>query len=668
MNAFGIARLVTYNFAALALKRPPTPFFPFSIYLLAPHALGLVLVAQLARVPMWIVGAVLGVMVAAQFIPRVRNFVSPALLAPFWFVYLGVVLRFLFLRLGGEVAGYFDYLTPDPRVLLTFEFLIAAALVYSFLILLTYAFPTPSKGIRFAVLLGSAAVLLWAIAEYFGHRTFGATGSDPYAYVQMGVDLFTRGTPAHQFNLFPLVVAEKISWYPIVHVGYHLPYNAQGDAVTVWSLGGAFLYGLVYRVAGEGALYLVNPFFSVMSILVSGLLAWELTQRETKTLRILVVCGTTALVATSNELVNWAGVTMVDTQALVFSAVAFYCALRVYRTGKWGWAFGAGLCWGMAYFVRHTQLVIALGLLPLFLFRAVSNRERLRNLILLGLGAFLIALPDLWYHQIYLGSWQTPESEELALFSLDAIPDTLAALWQSAFVGSEFGWLLLLILVGGILFTRREKRSGIALLLCLAAALAIHLPYAALRLRDLLPEFPILAFYAAYGGAVGLALLLRSKQTWATALAAVFLFLTFEFGMVRVWNTMPRVRQEPPPRFGAMTQAQRASFDAISRVTPPDAIIGASLNSGAIELYARRDTFRPADWCDAQGCAQVNEFLRVTQGLRDDVYILQDNAALTPVLDELRRDYRVEQITTLDVPLFGDSTVQAAGVLWKIAR
>lgn len=663
-----MARLVSYNLSALAFKRPPAPFLPHSFLLLAPHALGMAVVAQLTRTPMWMVGVVLGVLVAAQFILHARDILSPALLAPFWFVYFAAAARFVYLRLGGEVVGYFEYLPPDPRVLLSFEFLIGAALIYASLILCVQVFGAVSKGLRVAALVLAAVVLVWAAAEYFGHRTFGATGSDPYAYVQMGIDVFTRGTAAHRFALFPLIAAEKISWYPIVHVGYHLPYNVEGDAVTVWSVGGALAYGLAYRVAGEGALYLVNPFFSLLSVLVSGGLAWELTRSETRTMRIIVACGTAAIVATSNELVNWAGVTMVDTQALLFSTLAFYCAVRVYRTGKWDWALGAGLCWGTAYFVRHTQLVIGLGLLPLFLLGAFTNRIRLRNLVLLGIGAFLMAIPDLWYHQIYLGSWLTPESEELALFSLSAIPTTLAALGQSTFIGAEFGWLLLFIVAGIVLFLRRNKTLGIALLLWLAATLLIHLPYPALRLRDLLPEFPIVVFYAVYGAVAGVVVLLRSRREWFQVAGTAILFLALEFGLVRVWNTVPRVWQAPPARFGAMTQPQRASFDMLAQLTPPNAIIGASLNSGAVELYAHRDAFRPADWCNVGDCSQAREFLQVTQGARDDVYLLEDNAALAPVLDALRQDYQVERITTLNVPLFGTGTPTNAGALWKISR
>lgn len=659
------SRLLSYNLAALALVPAPSPPLSAALVLLAFHALGLTLVAQLMRAPLWLVGVVIGMMLVAQLLPRLRDIFSPSLLAPFCFVYLGAVVRFIWLRLlGGEIPGYFEYTLPDPRVLLHFDFFVLAALLYSALILFSILVSRRTYAIRFAAFAAALAIFVWAIAEYFGQRTFGATGSDPFAYVQMGIDLATRGTAAHHFELFARFPTQTISWYPLVSVGYHLPFNLNGDAITVWPIGGSVAYAIAYRLAGESALYFVNPIFSLLSILVSGLLSWELTRADSKTIRVVMASLVAIIIATSNEIVNWAGITMVDTQALVFSTLAFYCALRVYRSGKWGWAIGAGVFWGASYLVRHTQLVILLGLVPLLLLAPFSARTRLKNFLLACGVALLIALPDLWYHQIYLGSWLVPESEELALFSLNAIFPTLGAIEQSALIGAEFGWLLFFVLSGIFFFTKREKIPSIALLLWLGAALAIHLPYAALRLRDLIPEFPILAFYACYGIVASIAALWKRNKKWASAAAACLIFVGLELMLVRVWNTVPRVFQEPRARFGAMTQTQRESFRTIAEFTPPNALIGASLNSGAVELYSQRSAFRPADW----STENLRQFLELARANNYEIYLLQDNASLTNVLNTLRGEYQIERVVTLDVPLFGNARINDAGALWKITR
>lgn len=657
-----VSTLVSYNLSALSLRRPvPLPLRVLLLQL-ALHGVGLMLVAQLARVPLWIAGAGVALLLLAQRLPRIRALLSPALLAPFWVVYLAVALRFVWLRfLAGEIPGYFEYTLPDPRVLFHFEFLLTTALLYCALIFLACVLNARGRAVAIVALVCGGLSVVWAVAEYFGHRTFGATGSDPFAYVQMGVDLVRHGVFSHSFPLFSLVSSSSLPWFPILHVGYRLPFDVSGDAITVWSPGGAVAYALAYRLAGEPALYLVNPFFSLLSVLVTGLLAWELTRAERQVLRVAVTGLTVLILATSNEIVDWAGVTMADTQALVFSGLAFYSALRLFRTGRWSWAVGTGLCWGIAYLVRHTQLVIILGMLPLLLGYAAPRREILRNVAIVGVTAFLVALPDLWYHEIYLGHWLRPESEELALFSWQAIPGVLAAIGQRALTGAEFGWLALFVSAGLLLYTRRENIPGLALLLWLGVTLAVHVPYAALRLRDLIPQFPVLAFYAGFGIVASLDAL-SSAGRLRTFLAAVLLFLALEFSLVRVWNTLPRPMREPRARFGAMTSAQRAAFDVLAQLTPDSAVIGASLNSGAVELYANRATFRPADW----SAAELRQFLAVTQGENLPVYLLQDNVSLSGVLNDLRASYRVERVTTLDVPLFGDAPVREAGALWKI--
>ncbi|MBI4670972.1 MAG: glycosyltransferase family 39 protein [Chloroflexi bacterium] len=665
MKFLVLSHLVSYNLSALEFVRPQ-PLSRFeTFFLLAVHALGLFALAQLTRVsPLWIL-LILAVFVAAQFLPHTRAIFTPALLAPFWFVYAAIALRFVFIRFArGDVPGYFEYALPDARVLLHFEMFVAAALCYAGLILFALWSNSRARAVVCVSVVGVIVALAWASAEYFGHRTFGAIGSDPYAYVQMGVDLITRGNPSHPFRLLPSISSTALSWFPILHVGYHLPFNAQGDAIAVWSPGGAVAFAIAYALGGESALYLVNPVFSIAGALAAALLAWELTRRETRTQRIVTACVVCALMLTSYEIVNWAGVTMVDTQALMFSTLAMYCALRVYRTGSWQWALAIGVAWGVAYQVRHTQVVIALGFVPLLLLAPFPAKKRARNIALVGAAALTVALPDLWYHHVYLGSWLTPESEELALFSLGAMAPTLLAIGQRALVGAEFGWLSIFVSAGIVLYARRARVENSAMLLWLAAALAIHLPYAALRLRDLIPEFPVLAFYIAFGIVSVVPLLWARPSAWTKLTAACIIFLALELSLARVWNTLPRVLEPAPMRFGAMTRAQRASFDEIARVTPEDAVVGASLNSGAIDLYAHRAAFRPADWSNQE----LETFVAVTQGEKRAIYLLEDNGSLAPVLNALRNPYRLERVTTLDVPLFGDEAVENPGALWKIVE
>lgn len=672
-----LSRLFAYSQAALALETPlPLRWFEY-IALLALHALGL---SALARVMAWppllalIPPALLG---AALLVPRFPRPVSPALLTPCFFVYALIVIRYLFIRgLHGEVPGYFEYALPDPRVLLRLEPALIAAIIYALGLATAQVLQSRARAIRLGAVVLSGLVLGWALVEFIAHRTYGATGSDPFAYVQMGIDLATHGTPTHRFPLFSVIVAHDLAWYPLLHVGYRLPYNALGDAITVWPPGGALAYALAFRLGGEAALYFVNPLFSLAGAVAAGLLAWELARGDSATLRAACAAIAFALLATAYEMVNWAGVTMVDAQALLFSTLAIYFARRASLRGSLGFSCAAGIAFGLAYAVRHTQLVLALSLGILFLCASQEIRLRVRNLMVAGLASLIVALPDLWYHHLYLGNWLMPESEELALFSFEAIPQTLVTLAAYTFVGAEFGWLTPFIVLGIVVFTRHSPILSAALFTWLGTSLLLHLPYPALRLRDLLPEFPVVTFYAAYGMVAPVAALVglavgcaeRMRRAWAGYLAGALLFAALQLNVLRTWNTLPRAFSAPTPRFGAMTAAQRAAFDALAHLTPVNALIGASLNSGAIELYARRVAFRPADWCSLEDCPELREFLARVQHEKRPVYLLEDNASLARVLDDLREEYRLERVTTLDVPLFGQVAPQNPGALWKIGR
>ena len=93
------------------------------------------------------------------------------------------------------------------------------------------------------------------------------------------------------------------------------------------------------------------------------------------------------------------------------------------------------------------------------------------------------------------------------------------------------------------------------------------------------------------------------------------------------------------------------------------AVIGSSLNSGAIELYTQRMTFRPEGWSEAE----LDAFLRMALRTHAGVYLLEDSAGMGRVVDGLRSRFRVVGASVaLDVPLFGDGPVAHVGALWRI--
>jgi hypothetical protein len=115
--------------------------------------------------------------------------------------------------------------------------------------------------------------------------------------------------------------------------------------------------------------------------------------------------------------------------------------------------------------------------------------------------------------------------------------------------------------------------------------------------------------------------------------------------------------------FGYMTAAQRESFDRIAVLTPPNAVIGSTMNDGAIDLYAHRATFRPADW----SLDERAKFVDAMFGAGRRVFLLDDGAETSAARRDLSARYVLNQVGVFDVPLFSvvDGT---AGALYEIIK
>ncbi len=351
-----------------------------------------------------------------------------------------------------------------------------------------------------------------------------------------------------------------------------------------------------------------------------------------------------------------------------FSLPTAYCFLP--------YALLAGLSLGAAYFVRHTQLLLAV---PMVVAVGVLARwNRLAFLTAIALAALVVALPDLWYHQLYLGSWLTPESHEMALFSISSVLPSLKALSDRFLAGNEFGYLIPFLLYGIFRAARDDLRRFAVLAVWLIVLVGFHLMYAAVKIRDLLPEYPAAILLAAYG-MVKLALDVREWARQSSepvggrgssfgslakqGLVAVAIFFALLLPAMRDRITIVRPFQPAKVTFGYVTEAQRASFDQITALTPADAIVGSTMNDGAIDLYARRATFRPGEW-NAQECAR---FVELMMRERRDLYLLDDGAETSAARRELSRRYTLRLVAVLDVPLFG-SVDGIPGALWEIQQ
>ena len=646
------------HLAALTLRGESAVLsFGLSIIALLMHGVGIVAFCQLIHQPLWVA---LVLLVGLNIIPFALAYshrrYAIETLAPMFFLYAIIAARFIFVRVfGGDVPGYFDYNLPELRsTLFRLEPWAVVAFGYTLAIQLHSVLRFTLRWIPIILL---SMIVVWSFIMFVDHRTHGVTGTDPFAYVQMGIDLAMRGTPLHRFTLFPSVVSLNIAWSPIVHTGYHIPINARGDAPTVWPIGGSFAFALAYQLIGDAGVYLVNPLTSLLLLLVTGVLAWELFS-DSK-FRAWIVVLSIALLATSHTMFDWATVPMVDSQAALFSTLAVVMSLQgAKRRSNLPSYFLSGLFLGIAYFIRHTQVLMMPAILVLLWFKDAPKSAKLRGIFIMGMGALFVAVFDLWYHLQTFGGWFNVESTELSLFSLDTVLTTMQRTSLELFAAYELGWLLPFLFYGAYRFARDKRIEFIALALWFLILVGFHLFYPALRLRDLLPEFVPLVIVAGYGAVVFIEIVWGNSRR---LVAAVGLAVTLWLWLIRVWNVVPLMWSEPQISFGYVTAEQRVSFSEIAKQIPPRAVVGSSLNTGAIELYAQRETFHPGMW----SAQEQIEFIAAMSREGREIYLLEDGDVMREARNALSSHYKIEPITIINAPYFGNVGAMS-GTLWKV--
>jgi hypothetical protein len=185
---------------------------------------------------------------------------------------------------------------------------------------------------------------------------------------------------------------------------------------------------------------------------------------------------------------------------------------------------------------------------------------------------------------------------------------------------------------------------------------AFHLPYAALRMRDLLSVLPVLALWVGVGVADVLSQVRRIdrpalRKGAGIVVLGLMVALLWARSQVILW--LP-VHARDFHTFGYLRAEQRAAFDTLADVTPPEAVVATSLNGGAVTLYAERDIARPAYWSEGEWLAFVER--AADDGRR--VYLLVDGEEMQEPLWTLQSRYRLNRVTSLPVPYFyrgGDS-------------
>jgi hypothetical protein len=638
-----------------------------AVVLLAAHLLGLMLLAlQTGRSYLWLVGLLL-LLMSPQLLLSLWNrraIIHLEALTPLWFAYLAALAqRVLAKVLSHPLPLYDGFAYPEPySSLLNVEAVLFAGIVYVVLCqsyLLALRSHRENSLTRYVGAALAVMVILWASVAYFRHRTHGVTANDPYAYTQMAVDIAEHGNPTHLFPLFPRASHLGISWWPLVHYGYQVrvpPLQGDGRTAADWPPGWPAILAIGYLALGEQGLYLVNPAIGLLCLAALVALVAELLHDRPWDERLLAGAFAAFCLATSYEQIDRLVVPMADASTQLFTILTILFLLRGMRGQFRLHAVLAGICFGCAYLIRHTQLVLSLCAVVslICLGRNKLGAKKLLEFVgLFGLTSLLVAIPDLLYHQVVFGHFLRPESTELDLFSLSHVSATARLMWQRALSANEFGYLSPFVAYGAYRMYAAKRGQFLVLLVAVLGGLGVHLPYQALRLRDLLSLFPVLFAWVGYG-VDDLWKRIPVARGYITprghALGVSILVALLLLPVLRTWHILPRPWSDYRASFGYVSEEERLGFETLAAETVEPCVVGSSLNGGPVDLYAGRQAFRPAFWTPQELDVFLEEMFR--QGT--NVYLLDDGEALQGTMEHAYAHYHVTARAQLTVPLFGD--------------
>ena len=548
--------------------------------------------------------------------------------------------------------------------------------------------PFPDVWLRRGAIVLLAITLAWSAVEYLRHRTAGVSGSDPFCYVQMAVDFARHGTFAHRFLLAVQAAAWGLPPGPALPVGYWLP-GGPDAAITSYPFGFPLLLAAGYVLGGEGALWLVTPLLALAAVGATWALAQVFFGEETPGRRWAIGAVAAWIVATSYAQMRLAIVPMSDVPAQLFSTLALALALAAEHKRRLVLSALSGAALGMAYLVRHTSLILLAPLAVILWQSWPAKRGWWRRQLILGLAAALVALPDLLYHQRWLGAFWRGENPEIGLQAgLAHVGPSLSAFVEYLAYPGEFGWLLPLLLVGAYVLWRKRRAAFAVLVAWMLALAAMYAPVHTTALfqngaRYLLPALPSLALTVGVGMvhlidrsyavcfrgmcstaehaetcpelhpersrrdsrrnaevSLSFSALLRPRSGHASAFSAVKNFHRVGSAIVMVLALVtPFVLRTPLhkpllaqyPTFGYLSPSQRAEFAALEAAIPEGTVlVCGDADSGPLFWYTGRAVVRPPGWTQ-------NKFARFMECVIDNgtpVYLLNDGS-----LDVFVRNY-----------------------------
>jgi len=463
--------------------------------------------------------------------------------------------------------------------------------------------------------------LVWSASEYLRHRTAGVIGSDPFCYVQMAMDFAHHGTFAHRFPLTTQVAAWGLPPGPALPVCYWLP-GGPDAAITSYPFGFPLLLATGYLVGGERALWLTTPLLALAAVGATWVLAQVLFSEEPYSRRWVIGAVAAWVVATSYTQMRLSIVPMSDVPAQLFSTLTLALVLAAERRRQPLFSALGGTALGMAYLIRHTALALCAPLAVILVQSRSARNGWWRRQLVLVLSAIFVALPDVLYHQKWLGAfWRSENPEITRQAELAHVGFSLSAFVEYLAYPGEFGWLLPLLFVGVYMLWRKQRAALAVLTAWILALAAVYAPVHTTALfqngaRYLLPAFPALALTV--GAGVMYILETLRHRGWITLVIILALALPF---VLRTPLHKPLLAQYPT--FGYLSSSQRAEFAALRAAIPDGAIVlCGDADSGPLFWHTGHAVIRPSGWTR-------DEFIRFIERAADEgipVYLLDDGS------------------------------------------
>jgi hypothetical protein len=200
----------------------------------------------------------------------------------------------------------------------------------------------------------------------------------------------------------------------------------------------------------------------------------------------------------------------------------------------------------------------------------------------------------------------------------------------------------------------------------LGAVFGFHLLYEALRPRDLIAILPVLYLCVAYGLVEvwrRLWLLHRSRSPRPSG-AAVVLYCALLLLFARSYHVLAMPWREDVTTFGHVRAVQAQEFLRLAQLVPEDAVVGSSLNSGAIELHAGRGAVHPAPWSDGELYRWVDALHAAGRAF----YLLDDGEEMPLLVERLEERYPMRPVAVLGLPYFsvGGGSLPRSARLYEV--